>query len=114
MYGKKVENGLKCLCVLPVVRGNRFFLEGHQSPAEREERGGREIGTSSVYCLFAAFKEVKDDLPPFTFLTFKDLLFFLENRHACRWTEFVLRYMQMCAHNSFSENSSPCICMRTL
>lgn len=66
-----------------MVRGNRFFLEGHQNPAEREERGGREIGTSSVYCLFAAFEEVKDDLPPFTFLTFKDLLFFLENRHAC-------------------------------
>lgn len=59
--GKRVQNGLKCPCVLPVVQGNQFFLEGHQNPAERES-GGRETGTSSVYWLFAAIEEVKDDL----------------------------------------------------
>lgn len=90
-----------------MVRGNRFFLEGHQNPAQKEERGGGEIGTSSVYCLFTAFEEVKDDLAPFYFSTFKDLLFFLENRYACRWTKFVPQHMQMYSRNFFSENSYP-------
>lgn len=89
--------------------GKPIFPGGPSKPC-----GERRAG--SVYCLFAAFEEVRDDVPHFTFdLLRGSTVLLLAGKPLRTQTDRIgLGYVQTCAHCFFSEISFHRICTGTV